>query len=243
MNYKFHVQSLLLQQMEKTQQLWHTEEEQPVVLVPQLRHRLHPFGQHHLSLTHLERRKKDNGAGRRGRGRKVQEETLIGSCHALALRHIHHTNTPSCQPSLGWQHTSETCSCIQYTVGDPAPSDAQKDLVACVLPVRNRKIHIRALSLKSIMQKHINHHPTHAYTNLIDMQKVFNLVPTLLLCIQKAQFANKIIYLLTVPILHIHDHFRNLVIGGLGGRESQRGLMGEGWTVLQYELCPNATGV
>ena len=46
------------------------------------------------------------------------------------------------------------------------------------------------------------------------MQKVFNLVPTLLLllCIQEAQFANKVIYLLTVPTLH----FRILLAGGLG---------------------------
>ena len=82
------------------------------------------------------------------------------------------------------------------------------------------------------MQKHINHHPTQAYTNLIDMQKVFNLVPTLLLCIEKAQFANKVIYLLTVPTLHIHNHFRIFLTGELGGRESWRGLMGEGGTIL-----------
>ena len=73
------------------------------------------------------------------------------------------------------------------------------------------------------------------------MQKVFDLLPTLLLCIQEAQLTNKVTDLVTVPTLHIHNHFRIFQDGRL-----ERGGQGVGWNkmigwvVLQYEPCLTA---
>ena len=50
------------------------------------------------------------------------------------------------------------------------------------------------------------------------MQEVFDLVPSLLLCIQETQLTNKVTDLLTVPTLHIH-HVLILQTGRLGGTE------------------------
>ena len=97
-------------------------------------------------------------------------------------------------------------------MGDPAPSDVQKDPAACVLPVGGTKQIIHTchlgpvqLSLKLVPINTITVLYTH--TNLVDMQKVFDLVPTLFLSIQEAQLTNKVTDLLTVPMLHIDHSF------------------------------------
>ena len=72
------------------------------------------------------------------------------------------------------------------------------------------------------------------------MQKAFDLVPTLLLCIQEAQFANKVTDLLTVPTLNVRSQFWIFQVRRLGERSWSKLL---GGAVLQYELCSSATGI
>ena len=78
-------------------------------------------------------------------------------------------------------------------------------------------------------------------TNLVDVQKVLDLVPTLLLCIQKAQLTNKVTDLCTAPTLHIYDSFWIHQAGMFGIR-----VVGK-WTklmcVLQIKQCSTAASV
>ena len=72
------------------------------------------------------------------------------------------------------------------------------------------------------------------------MQEVFDLVPTLLLCIQEAQFANKVIDLLTVPTLDVCSQFWIFRFRRLGESSWSKLL---GGAVHQYELCSSTTGI
>ena len=90
-------------------------------------------------------------------------------------------------------------------MGDPDPSDAQRDPVVGVLSVGETKCSYKSpwpeCKTAPTMLKHKSH------TNLIDMQKVFDSVSTLLLCVQQTQLTNKVTDLLTVPALHTDHSF------------------------------------
>ena len=55
-------------------QLWHAEEQEPVILTPQLGYTFHPVGQHLLCLMDLGGRERGEGGREGGEGRKRERE-------------------------------------------------------------------------------------------------------------------------------------------------------------------------